>query len=155
MNTYKQIPKTWFDNQDILELRKKVQKSWDKEEFWAWYVLRRFSIYVSKLIAEKTRISPNSLTLLGIAFGVLTSICFLTGTKNTILLGIFLYQITYLLDCIDGEVARITNKMDNIGIWLDLGLRYTLYLSFISIIFSILRYLPWEFYNMLLYIVLF
>jgi len=155
MHTNKQIPKTWFDNEDILELRKKVQKSWEKEEFWAWYFLRRFSIYISKFIAEKTKISPNFLTFLGIVFGLLTSICFLIGTKNTILLGIFLYQVTYLLDCIDGEVARITSKISNAGAWLDLGLRYTLYLSFISIIFSFSKYLPWKFDSILLYVVLF
>lgn len=122
----------WFDTNSIIEVRKKVQKPWEREDLWAWLFLRRFSIYISIWIATKTNISPNNLTILGMLSGVFAGLSFLIGDKLFLFIGIILYNLAFFLDCVDGEVARLRNATSQLGCWLDIGLRYSLIVSFIS-----------------------
>jgi len=132
-------PKTWFDSKEIIEIRNKVQKPWHQEEYFAWFFIRRYSIYISLLISRYTQITPNQLTVLGILFGVASGLSFSFGTKESLIIGVIFYFITYTLDCVDGEVARLKNMKSKSGAWFDLGLRYSLYFTFFSASTIILR----------------
>lgn len=137
MSNKRNVPMMWFDNEATIELRIKVQKPWEREEFWAWYTIRRVSIYISRFISTKTNITPNALTLMGCFSAILASISFLVGTAPFIYIGFVLCQFGYLFDCIDGEVARQTGVSSRLGEWIDNGLRYLFLLIDISLMFSI------------------
>lgn len=130
----KKFPTLAIDNKEIIENRKLVQKTWEDESFYPWIFLRRISIYISTPIAKYTNISPNSITIFGIIIGLITSFLFLRLQSIYHVYAVFLYQIIYLADCVDGEVARLTNKKSSIGNWLDSALRYTLYSAFFSVV---------------------
>ncbi|MEO0093837.1 MAG: CDP-alcohol phosphatidyltransferase family protein [candidate division WOR-3 bacterium] len=115
-----------FDNQIVRNIRVAVQKTRSYEEFWAFYVLRRFSIYLSVLFAKMPVLSsPNSVTVLGIIGMLLATKFALTGNSRGFLLACFFYHFSYLLDCVDGEVARLTNRCSKIGKFLDIFLDST------------------------------
>ena len=138
MVSHMSIPRAFWDSSNVIEARKKVQKSWEKENFWAWYTLRRVSIYISLFLANKTEVTPNAITVLGSMFGVLAGVVFLVGEPWAMVSGVLLYQLAFLCDCIDGEVARLKNSTSKEGAWLDLGLRYSLFFAFIMAVTRIL-----------------
>lgn len=147
-----EYPKLPIDNQQWLTRRQQVQKPWNKEEFWSFYVTRRVSIYLSWWLSRKTRVTPNLLTFCGILCGLAAAASYMVGTSGTMLLGCILYQLAYLFDCVDGEVARIKGLTSRSGVWLDLGLNYALYFSFFGIVYGLFHHAGEGF---LLYIALF
>jgi len=62
-------------------------------------------------------LSPNQVTMIGSVISLLTAWQFLRGH---LALGGFLYFAWYVSDCIDGKIARITNRSTQFGYWLDL-----------------------------------
>lgn len=99
-------------------IRKSCQKKKEDEQFYAWFVMRRISPYVSALLL-KTNISANSVTLAGIILGVVGGICYIRPSLSGALSGSFLIQLWYLSDCVDGEIARCRNQFSDEGIYLD------------------------------------
>lgn len=147
-------PTLIIDNEKIKKMRREIQKPWEKESFWPWIFLRRFSIYISKFLSDKTSISPNMITIIGILLGFITGGLFLVPNHNIHMLGILFYQFVYLADCVDGEVARITERTSNIGHWLDSGLRYTLYTAQFSLTYTILDMYSVKHTNIILFILI-
>lgn len=137
-----EFPAFIADNESISQLRRQIQKKWAKEEYWSFYVVRPISIYISLFITNKTKLSPNALTIIGIAFGLLSAAFFMLGSPAAVLIGCAFYQASYLIDCLDGEVARIVKKTSNFGIWLDIGLNYAQALSFLGIVYGLLKESP-------------
>jgi phosphatidylserine synthase len=64
-----------------------------------------------------TRITPNIISFLSIAFGVYSAYNYVVGN---VLLGGFMYFISYIFDATDGKVARITKSGKPYGAWLDI-----------------------------------
>lgn len=150
----KDFPSLWIDHKKVKVLRIQIQKPWIKEEFWSFYAMRPFSIYLSTFLAKKTKVTPNMLTGLAILIGCISSVCYMFGTKIFILLGVFLYQLSYLLDCMDGEVARLTKRISAWGVWLDIGVHYTFHLVYFAAIFGILKQTSYLFQTMGIYLAL-
>src|SRR5262249_1779882 len=65
----------------------------------------------------RTPLSPNHITLLSGAVGVLGALCFLPGGYWGPLLGALLLQFSVVLDCCDGEVARVKFMQSSLGVW--------------------------------------
>ncbi len=106
-------PSLLVDNDLVKQRRQIAQKPKDQEEFWAFYVLRPFSIYFSFILQ---RLHPNLLTITGIFLMILASGFFLSGQ---LLFGCLVFQAAYLFDCLDGEVARLNQKFSRYGKSLD------------------------------------
>ncbi|RMI46996.1 CDP-alcohol phosphatidyltransferase family protein [Actinomadura harenae] len=94
------------------------------EEHWAGrYYMRSLSPYVS-WVALRLGFSPNQLTYMMMACGVLAGAVVsipATGTAaiGPALGGAVLIQVYLLLDCIDGEVARYLRRTSVAGVFLD------------------------------------
>lgn len=130
-------PSLIFDSESIRSMRQEVQKPWEKEEFWAYYVMRRFSIYVSSALAKRTNISPNALTILGIVFGLAAAAFDMIGSPSALLCGFLFYQMCYFFDCVDGEVARLSKRLSQQGEWLDIGLNYAMAMANIAVVYGL------------------
>lgn len=135
----RQYPAFWCDRADMTALRRDVQKPWVKEEFWSFYVMRPVSLYISVFLVKRTKVSPNLLTGLAMLFALLAALGYLWGSWLSIVAGFCLFQISYLLDCMDGEVARLTRRMSPLGVWLDSGLHYLYYLAFVAAVYGVLQ----------------
>ena len=74
--------------------------------------MNRISMPFIFIIANYTRITPNQITLIGFLFGLYAALLFY---NENYILGVILFEISYLFDCIDGRLARLTNNTSKIG----------------------------------------
>ncbi len=77
----------------------------DRSNWYMRHVSRFFSIYFTRLLLP-TRATPNQVSFAMIVVGVLSTLFFLSTATNHFVIGAFLLQFWYILDCMDGEVAR-------------------------------------------------
>jgi phosphatidylglycerophosphate synthase len=80
--------------------------------------MRRVSPYLTRALVP-TRVSPNALTglmsLVGLAAAALTSLGGILAALGAVLL----IQVQLLLDCSDGELARVRGQSSPAGVYLD------------------------------------
>ncbi|KGA21262.1 hypothetical protein GM51_3000 [freshwater metagenome] len=86
--------------------------------FFSVFFLRR----VSKLLtwaAVKVGATPNQVTLTSFAIGLYAAFLFAQGDTWSLIGGAILLQVSIIVDCVDGEIARYTRKFSELGAWLD------------------------------------
>ena len=98
---------------------------------------RPVSTRISWLLVN-TRITPNFITLLQIIIGILA--CTLIGnsiTKLNYFIGIIFLHFAYVLDCVDGEIARVKKMASLKGVFLD---KFAHFVTMPAIIMSVTTY---------------
>lgn len=91
----------------------------DHDILWNIYVARPLaSVLVYAL--RRTRMTPNQVTLLGAALflGVAVALLAVPGWAG-MLLAAGIVELSYLFDCADGQLARLTGKTSDVGAYLD------------------------------------
>jgi phosphatidylglycerophosphate synthase len=86
--------------------------------FFSVFFLRR----VSKLLtwaAVKIGATPNQVTIASFAIGLYAAFLFAQGDTWSLIGGAILLQVSIIVDCVDGEIARYTRKFSELGAWLD------------------------------------
>jgi phosphatidylserine synthase len=86
--------------------------------FYSVFFLRR----VSKLLtwaAVKVGATPNQITIASFAIGLYAAFLFAQGDTWSLIGGAILLQVSIIVDCVDGEIARYTRKFSELGAWLD------------------------------------
>jgi phosphatidylglycerophosphate synthase len=86
--------------------------------FFSVFVLRRFSKLLT-WIAVKIGATPNQVTLASFAIGIYAAFLFAQGDTWSLIGGAILLQVSIIVDCVDGELARYTRKFSELGAWLD------------------------------------
>lgn len=86
--------------------------------FYSTFVVRRLSKPITAL-ALRAGWSPNAITLTSFAIGLLAALAFAQGGLPLRILGAVLLQVSLIVDCVDGEVARATRRFSALGAWLD------------------------------------
>lgn len=88
-----------------------------KDRNW-WDLLWNLKIakYITYYIANYTKITPNQVTFLSFVIAILSGFSF---WNNYFILGAFLFQLSYVLDIVDGALARVTNQFSKYGAFLD------------------------------------
>ncbi len=86
--------------------------------FFSVFFLRKFSKILTWL-AVKIGATPNQVTLLSFAIGLYSAYSFSHGDFWSIFIGAVLLQVSIIVDCVDGELARYTRKFSKLGAWLD------------------------------------
>jgi phosphatidylglycerophosphate synthase len=101
----------------IKELRTRCQNThllWSSHP-WLFHQFRKISIYLTWLLLH-TPLTPNAITLLAIAGGILTGVLFALGYWIT---GVITLLIVVILDFSDGEVSRYRGTQSKEGTYLD------------------------------------
>lgn len=80
----------------------------DRSNFYMRYVCRSISIFFTRVLIH-TPIQADYVSFLMIVVGVLGALCLLDGTVGYFVLGAVVLQLWYVLDCVDGEIARYRN----------------------------------------------
>lgn len=81
-------------------------------------VLRRLSKPLTALAVARGW-APNAITVASLGVGLLAAASFAVGTRWSLVLGAVLLQVSLVVDCSDGEVARMTGRFSRTGAWLD------------------------------------
>lgn len=127
----------FFDTDRIIELRRQVQPYSPKEDLWSWYVLRRMSIYIT-LLFKKMNLNPNTVSWMSVFCVLLSGLCMILATPTSFILAFIAYNIGYLFDCVDGELARLTRKTSKLGYFIDMLIRAATLPVFLSFLFTLL-----------------
>jgi phosphatidylglycerophosphate synthase len=77
-----------------------------------------YSKYVARFAARRGW-SPNAVTLFSLALGLGAAAAFAAGTRPSLIAGALLLQISFTVDCVDGQLARYTRTFSSLGGWLD------------------------------------
>ena len=94
---------------------KLVLKSW-----WASFAILPLANRLVVLVANRTELTPNQITLVSCLLRFLSAGFFLNGANHwSLILGGTCFQLAYLTDCVDGPVARLKGKASELGRYLD------------------------------------
>lgn len=108
--------------ESIKELRKICQKPVDRhnpDSFIEERIWRIPSIYLTKLFLY-TPLKPDHITFIMIFWGFLVGFFFSIGTYSYLLIGAIVLEFLYVLDAVDGEMARYKKMTSLKGVFLDL-----------------------------------
>ncbi|MFQ5450619.1 MAG: CDP-alcohol phosphatidyltransferase family protein [Nitrospinaceae bacterium] len=93
---------------------------------------------------KNTRITPNQVTYASVLFGLASAYMFSLGTQPAMVAGGLLLEVTLILDCVDGQLARAKGCASEWGRILD-GIAG--YIAYLAVVFGMMRglgdhYLP-------------
>ena len=74
---------------------------------------------LSRLLIH-TPITPNQISIAATLLGVMAAVGFAAGTHPMGIVAAILLQLSAILDCVDGDVARVVFKESALGKWLDI-----------------------------------
>jgi phosphatidylglycerophosphate synthase len=112
-----------FAGLDVPRLRL-ARATKNDDDLWATLVTRRLSRRLTP-VAIRRGATPNQVTALSFLVALAAAGCFAgieLGATTGLLLGIsgaLLLQIAFVLDCVDGEIARYQRAFTPLGAWLD------------------------------------
>ncbi|RJL30512.1 CDP-alcohol phosphatidyltransferase family protein [Bailinhaonella thermotolerans] len=82
------------------------------------YFVSSWSKYVV-LLAARLGLTPNAVTGISVGLAVLAAVWFGAGTRAGLIAGAVLVYLSFVLDCVDGQLARYTRRFSPMGAWLD------------------------------------
>ncbi len=83
------------------------------------YFNRKCSALFTRLFL-KLRWTPNAITMVSMVIGLVAAGFFVSGSWGFALIGALLFQLSVIIDCCDGEVARLTFSESKFGQELDI-----------------------------------
>src|SRR5262245_7578299 len=93
----------------------------DFEGFVDRYFNRKLSRWFTRLFLS-LGLSPNAVTLVATLIGLVAATGFGLGTYEAGLFAAVLFQLSAVIDCCDGEIARLTFTESPFGAWLDVAM---------------------------------
>lgn len=86
--------------------------------FYSTFVVRKVSKIFTRA-ALRLGLRPNAITVISFIIGLLAAFSFAGGSRGWLIVGALLLQLSLVIDCVDGEVARATSRFSAVGAWLD------------------------------------
>ncbi|MYT73939.1 MULTISPECIES: CDP-alcohol phosphatidyltransferase family protein [unclassified Streptomyces] len=99
---------------DVRRLTQKKRDAW-----WTVLLVDPVATPLVRLTARWTRITPNQITWGALILGLGAAGCFAMGDWRWLIAGAVIYHVSFILDCMDGKVARLTGQGSVFGAWLD------------------------------------
>jgi phosphatidylglycerophosphate synthase len=91
------------------------------EGFVDRYFNRKVSRWFTRIFLA-LGVSPNAITMVATIVGLLAAVGFGIGTYQAAVMAALLFQFAAVIDCCDGEVARLTFTESPFGAWLDIAM---------------------------------
>lgn len=88
----------------------------------AWWTVLLVDPLAGRLvapIANRTNLTPNQLTLVAGLIGFGAAAAFLEGSRPALIVGALLFHLSFVVDCMDGKIARLKGTGTVFGTWLD------------------------------------
>jgi phosphatidylglycerophosphate synthase len=84
---------------------------------------RRFNRPVGRWLSRAlvdTRVTPNQVSVVSILIGLISAGLFAAGNSGTAVWGALMLQLSAIVDCVDGDLARAQCRESALGKWLDI-----------------------------------
>ncbi|GAA4063408.1 CDP-alcohol phosphatidyltransferase family protein [Nonomuraea soli] len=104
---------------DVDEARVRLDTAVKTDDgFFATHFVSSWSKPLVRL-AARLKLKPNSVTGISIGLAVLAAVWFTYGARWAQVLGGVLFYLSFVLDCVDGQLARYTREFTPLGAWAD------------------------------------
>jgi phosphatidylglycerophosphate synthase len=90
-----------------------------KDSWWTVFLVDPYASRLVRLVAGYRWVTPNRLTILGTALGLGAAACFAVADRWWLLAGAALFHLSFVVDCMDGKLARLQDSGSVFGAWLD------------------------------------
>ncbi len=100
---------------DRAELRLSVK---ERDDFFTTYFVSTWSPWLTRL-AARVGLGPTGVTGLSVLLAVAAAVLFAVGGRPALVIGAVLLYLGFVLDCVDGQLARYTRRFSPWGGWLD------------------------------------
>lgn len=87
-----------------------------KDSWWTVFLVDPVACRLTLLVANHTSVTPNGLTRFSLILGMCSAICFASGRLAA---GALLFYVSFMVDCMDGKIARLKGTGTAFGLWLD------------------------------------
>ncbi|UFQ18738.1 MULTISPECIES: CDP-alcohol phosphatidyltransferase family protein [Streptomyces] len=103
-----------------LSLKAVQRQTCKKRDAW-WTVLLVDPVATRLLcvLARFKRVTPNGVTWSALLLGLAAAGFFVRGDRTPLAIGALLYHVSFILDCVDGKLARLKGNGTVFGGWLD------------------------------------
>lgn len=86
--------------------------------FFTTFFVSPYSKFIARFAARRGW-TPNLVTTISMAMGIVAAVLFATGTRTGLISGAVMLQVAFSFDCVDGQLARYTRTFSKFGAWLD------------------------------------
>ncbi|WP_316742874.1 CDP-alcohol phosphatidyltransferase family protein [Streptomyces sp. MK7] len=90
-----------------------------RDAWWTVFLVDPVATRILIVVARFRFITPNRVTWAALFIGLGSAGFFLKGDPRSLLIGALLYHLSFILDCIDGKLARLKGNGTVFGGWLD------------------------------------
>ncbi|MER7207188.1 CDP-alcohol phosphatidyltransferase family protein [Streptosporangium sp. NPDC000239] len=87
-----------------------------KDSWWTVFLVDPVACRLTLAVANRTDVTPNGLTRLSLLLGLGSAVCFALGQ---VVAGAALFYVSFMVDCMDGKIARLKGTGTPFGLWLD------------------------------------
>lgn len=87
-----------------------------RDSWWTVFMVDPVACRVALFVANRTEITPNALTRFSLILGMVSAGSF---AANHLMLGAVLFYVSFMIDCVDGKIARLKGTGTPFGLWLD------------------------------------
>lgn len=101
----------------LAEVRSRTCK--DRDAWWTVFLVDPLAVRLVRLVAPYRWITPNRLTTAAFLLGLGAAACFWEQTRLWLAAGALLFHASFVLDCMDGKVARLNGTGSVFGAWMD------------------------------------
>lgn len=101
----------------LQEIRERTYKRVDA--WWTVLLVDPLASRLVRVVAPYKRITPNILTVIATLIGLVAAVCFAQGSRWWLVIGAVLFHFSFVVDCMDGKIARLNGTGSNFGQWLD------------------------------------
>jgi phosphatidylglycerophosphate synthase len=90
----------------------------EKDDFFTTYAVSSWSPLVTKWCA-RLGLTPTAVTGISVLFAMAAALAFWQASRPAMIAGAVLLYLGFVLDCVDGQLARYTRRFGAFGGWLD------------------------------------
>ncbi|GAA3763721.1 phosphatidylglycerophosphate synthase [Spinactinospora alkalitolerans] len=105
---------TSFTLADVRERTYKKRDAW-----WTVFLVDPLAARLVVWTANRTAITPNQITFGAGVLGLGSAVCFALATWPWLVAGAVLFHLSFVLDCMDGKIARLKHNGSVFGAWVD------------------------------------
>ncbi|GLW28630.1 CDP-alcohol phosphatidyltransferase family protein [Actinoplanes regularis] len=101
----------------LREIRERTYKPVDA--WWTVLLVDPLASRLVRLVAPYRWLTPNVLTLIATVIGAGAMAGFARGDQRGLIVGAVLFHLSFVVDCMDGKIARLNGTGTVFGQWLD------------------------------------
>ncbi|MEV4702489.1 CDP-alcohol phosphatidyltransferase family protein [Actinoplanes sp. NPDC049316] len=101
----------------LQEIREQTYK--DRDAWWTVLLVDPVAVRLVRLVSPYRRITPNLLTGVATLFGLGAAACFAMQDRWWLVAGALLFHVSFIVDCMDGKIARLNGTGSLFGTWFD------------------------------------